>query len=263
MFVAEDNPDSLILVTPVDTGLLFVNKQISEEALPVFYGNTTLVLDADGSSCMQFIRRLPRATRRRIVSMAITHVALMGDNGPSRRAWSGRAESPSYRAADGLILVTPFAATLAKNLPNLEEFSLYVPYSGDSEWYAGWATNELSMMLKYGRIQQLNHVFFGARTAKALQKDSKDCYEELMGGLADGTKLAKHEFALRDPYPTGPYSKERRKKGHQWMRREEAYLDEHAFSFEWTWADRDLDMGSCGNVQAIIACFHDEEPLPA
>lgn len=114
-------------------------------------------------------------------------------------------------------------------------------------------------MLKYGRIQQLNHVFFGEKAAKALQMDSFDCYEELMGNLADGTILAKHEFALVDPPVTGYYTNESRKKGQQRMRREDAYLDENAFSFAWDWADRDLDVGSCGNVQAVIACFNDDE----
>lgn len=66
--------------------------------------------------------------------MAITNAPLMGDDGPSRRAWSGKIGSPSYRAEDGLTLLTPFAATLAKNLPNLEEFSLYVPWSGNDDW---------------------------------------------------------------------------------------------------------------------------------
>lgn len=236
-----------------------VNKQISEEALPVFYRETTLVLDGDGDSCMQFIRRLPRATRRRIISMAITNGPLMGDDGPSRRAWSGSTEKPLYRAADGLTLVTPFATTLAKNLPNLKEFSLYVPWSGDSDWYCTWATTELSMMLKYGRIEQLNHVFFGKKTIKALQLDSDECYEELMGGLADGTKLARHEFDLRDPDILGPYTDESRKKGQQRIRREGRYVKEHAIPFAWNWADRDLDMGGCGNVQAIIACFNDDD----
>lgn len=254
----EDELETLILVTPLHTGLLYVNKQVSEETLPIFYRNTTLVLDADGYNCMQFILRLSRATRRRITSLAITNGPLMGDDGPSRRAWSGSNESPLYRGADGLTLVTPFATTLAKNLPNLEEFSLFVPWSGDCDWYCTWATTELSMMLKYNRIQQLNHVFFGEKAAKALQKDSDACYEELMGGLADGAKLAKHEFALRDPHPTGPYTNLSRKKGQQWMRREEAYLEEHQFSFAWGWADRGLDMGMCGNVQAVVACYNDD-----
>lgn len=253
----EDKTDPLILVTPLHTGLLSVNKQISEEALPIFYRNTTLVLDGDGSSCMQFIRALPTATRRRIISMAITNSPLMGDDGPSRRAWSGMTDSPLYRAADGLTLVTPFATTIAKNLPNLEVFSLFVPWSGDCDWYCTWATTELSMMLKYGHLKQLNHVFFGEKAAKALQLDSDDCYEELMGRLADGRKLAEHEFALRDPRSTGPYTDESRKKGQQRMRREDKYVHEHAEPFAWEWADRDLDMGSCGNVQAVIACYND------
>lgn len=103
------------------------------------------------------------------------------------------------------------------------------------------------MMLKYGHIQQLNHVSFRPRIAKALQMDSDDCYKELMGNLADGEELAKHEFILRDPHPPGPYSRKHRKKGQQRMRREEAYLKERrreqTSSFAWngltatsTWA---------------------------
>ncbi|SMR47146.1 unnamed protein product [Zymoseptoria tritici ST99CH_3D1] len=102
-------------------------------------------------------------------------------------------------------------------------------------------------MLKYGHIQQLNHVSFRPRIAKALQMDSDDCYKELMGNLADGEELAKHEFILRDPHPPGPYSRKHRKKGQQRMRREEAYLKERrreqTSSFAWngltatsTWA---------------------------
>ncbi|SMR45896.1 unnamed protein product [Zymoseptoria tritici ST99CH_1E4] len=109
-------------------------------------------------------------------------------------------------------------------------------------------------MLKYGHIQQLNHVSFRPRIAKALQMDSDDCYKELMGNLADGEELAKHEFTLRDLHPPGPYSRESRKKGQQRMRREEA----RANCFICVeWADRDLDMGSCGHVQAVISCFND------
>jgi hypothetical protein len=189
--------------------------------------------------------------------MAIMNSALMGDDGTTRRAWSGDPKSPCYCAKDGLALDTPFAATLAKNLPHLKVFSLYVPWSGDSDWYCTWATTELSLMLKYRRIQQLNHVFFGEKTAKALQMNSQDCYEELMGPLADGKKLAQHEFALRDPYPSGPYSNEVRKKGQQWSRREEAYLKDNASPFAWRWADREFDMGICGNVQAVVACSND------
>ena len=189
--------------------------------------------------------------------MAITNNPLLGDDGSTRRAWSGDPGSPSYRAADGLTLVTPFAATLAKNLPNLKVFSFYVPWSGDTDCYCIWAPIELSMMLKYRRIQQLNHVFFGGKTAKALQMNSQDCYEELMGLLADGEKLAQHEFALRDPHVTGPYTNESRKKIQQRMRREDAYVDDNASPFAWRWADREVDMGSCGNVQAVVACFND------
>jgi hypothetical protein len=158
---------------------------------------------------------------------------------------------------DGLTLITPFAAALAKNLSNLKVFSMYVPYSGDTDWYCTWATTELSLMLKYRRIQQLNHIFFGEKTAKALQMTSQDCYEELIGDLADGKELAKHEFAMCDPYPSGPYSREVRKKGQQWMRREDAYVENNAAPFAWRWADRELDMGMCGNVQAVVACFND------
>ena len=188
--------------------------------------------------------------------MAITNLPLMGDDGPSRRAWSGDPASPCYRGVDGLTLGTPFAATLAKHLPNLKVFSLYVPWSGDSDWYCTWATTELSMMLKYRRIQQLNHVFFGQDTVKSLQTNSQDCYEELMGRLADGEKLAQHEFALRDPHVTGPYTDESRKKTQQRMRREDAYLKDDAKPFAWRWADRELDMGMCGNVQAVVACLN-------
>jgi hypothetical protein len=252
----DDVASPLILATPVYTGLLSVNKQISEEATPVFYRNTTLVLDADGFSCMRFIRHLPRATRKRITSMALTNSPLMGDDGPSRRAWSGNPETPRYRARDGLTLVTPFAATIAKNLPNLKVFSLYVPWSGDQDWYCIWAVIELSLMLKYHRIKQLNHVFFGRDMAKALQMNSQDCYEELMGRLAGGDKVALYEFAMREPHVTGPYTDESRKKTQQRMRREDAYVKDNAKPFAWRWADRELDMGICGNVQAVIACFN-------
>lgn len=123
--------NALVLATPVHTGLLSVNKQISEEALPVFYRNTTLVLDSGGMSCIRFIRMLPRATRRRITSMAITTHTLASDDLGSKDAWyHSDLESPRYRAMDGLELTTPFAITLAKNLPNLKTFSFPVPGGG-------------------------------------------------------------------------------------------------------------------------------------
>ena len=188
--------------------------------------------------------------------MALTKSPLCWDDEPSRRAWDGYPEFPCYRAADGLTLITPFAATLAKNLPNLKVFSFYVPRSGGDDWSCPWAITELSMMLKHRRIQQLNHVFFGERTAKALQKNSQDCYEELMGRLADGKKLAWHEFSLRDPCVfEDPYT-DARKKNQQWTRRGYAYEKDNASPFAWRWADRELDMGTCGNVQAVIACFN-------
>jgi hypothetical protein len=111
-------------------------------------------------------------------------------------------------------------------------------------------------MLKYRRIKQLNHVFFGRDTAKALQMNSQDCYEELMGRLAGGDKVALYEFAMREPHVTGPYTDESRKKTQQRMRREDAYVKDNAKPFAWRWADRELDMGICGNVQAVIACFN-------
>ncbi|KAI5360088.1 hypothetical protein Slin15195_G119500 [Septoria linicola] len=118
-FEAED--DQLITTAPIGPGLLLVNWRVSAEALPFFYRPTTFILDGDGASCMRFIRELSPVVGPYITSVVITNAALMGDDGPSRRAWSGSTETPLYRGADGLALITPFGKLLAKKLPSLRE----------------------------------------------------------------------------------------------------------------------------------------------
>lgn len=114
------------------------------------------------------------------------------------------------------------------------------------------------MMQKFRRIQQLNHVFFGTDTARSLQMNSQDCYEQLLGRHNFDTKLAEHEFALRDPRVGFGGTYDEYQKSQQWVQRRNAYVKANAAPFAWRWADRELDMGTCGDVQAVVACLNND-----
>ncbi|KAK4962910.1 hypothetical protein LTR10_000537 [Elasticomyces elasticus] len=173
----------IIAVIPFSLSLLRVNRQLHEEATPVFYSGTRFLMD---SQC--------------ITAVTITGCALMGDDGPSRRAWSGSINQPRHTGPPTML--TPYGSLLA-SMPKLKHVSLYLPCGGNEDWYCTFAPIEAQMLLIAERIETLSFVFLDEDTVEALQKykQSQECYERLMG-LQD-ENAAKHEFALKFQLPEG------------------------------------------------------------
>lgn len=249
---------------PLDIGLLSVNRQINSEALPIFYGNTTFVLDSDGEAVVKFLRALPERARNSISSITLTSFTLMGDDAYSRRAWSGKTKSPKFRGSPTMI--TPFGAFLATKLPSLEIVSFYFPFGGGEDWYCTWAPTELLMLLWHRRIALLNFVFLGDRVAATLKEcsGSDECYETLMGDWGEDAEIniGEHLFELNNPAPEGEYSEEFRRECQLYFAARDKYaaeIDEADEGLIWEWGDRTLEMGSDGNVQAVVSMWMSSE----
>lgn len=245
---------------PLDIALLSVNRQIHSEALPVFYANTTFVLDSDGEAVMRFLRALPDRARNSINSITLTGFTLNGDDAYSRRAWSGKTTCPKY--AGPPTMVTPFGAFLASRLPALEIVSFYFPFGGGEDWYCTWAPTELLMLLWHRRISLLNFVFLGDRVAATLKEcsGSDECYETLMGDWGEDAEnnIGEHLFELGNPAPEGEYSEEFRQKCQVYFAARDKFaaeIDEADEGLIWEWGNRTLEMGSDGNVQAVVSMW--------
>lgn len=240
----------------MSAALLFVSRQISAEATVVFYRNATLVLDIDGVRSMQYLRGLPDAARVNITSLAISSEMLYDHRVPSIQAWAGDKEKPILQK-DGLILITPFATLLAHALPKLAEVFFHVPIGGRAPMYCGWATRELHMMLKYGRIKKLHHVFEGKCAADRIKNEvSQKCYERFMGSLVDGRELAEHEFELRRPVICMTHGESmQRRRAQEWLQAREDFVTTHARPFAWEWDDRGIRLHAQSSFHAVISCF--------
>lgn len=235
--------------TKVNISLFYVNRQIYRESWPIFYKAKCFVFDTSGLDAIRFLNTLPPHIQSTVASIGLPSFIFMGDDRGSRVAWSGTKEEPKY-LKNGLQLNTPFAAFLATKMPGLQEVYYYTPFGGDEDFYASWAPTELGMLLTYGRIKRLCHVFFGEHGKKSLEKlDSKACHKQFMDILASGYKLATYRYELKEPSPK--YFCDALC---EWMDRSEKWAEENRRMFPWEWADRDVDFGSDGNVQAVIAC---------
>ncbi|KAK4626785.1 hypothetical protein CLAFUW4_04773 [Fulvia fulva] len=232
-----------------DMSLLLVNRQIRHEALPLFYQSKIWVFDFTAIGTMHFLMALPRKARENIKSIGLPGYIFMADDGESREGWSRSLSSPLCRDVGGMSLVTPFGAFLATSLPKLEEVYFHVPMYGEEDFYCPYGPAELHMLLRYGRIKRLHHVFLGEKVAKTLkEKDSETCFRNMLGDLPE--RVVDHRFQLLHPYP----QKKGRKQTLKWMDAQSEYWQKHRDSFAegWEWVERDLDFGSDGNVQAVI-----------
>ena len=125
---------------------------------------------------------------------------------------------------------------------------------GDREnWNCSSASLELEQLLRHGRIQFLFYCFFGMGPARHLRRgdSSETCYREIMGTILDERSSNDN----RDPDDEGPDPEEDIRLCLDWTTRNnqrDYYGELHAKKFQWCWSDRNIDMGSDGNVQAVI-----------
>lgn len=200
---------------------------------------------------------IPEIGRKSITSIAITKELQTGDNDSCKDIWSGRTWRALYKA-DGLILITPFAALLAEKLPKLSHVFMYVASGGDNNSRRGVALMDFHMMLKYGRIKSVRQVFYGRHAARTVSlPNSQRSFEQLMGFFRSNFGLASHEFALRRPPPhfnrDEPVRK-RRERCHEWNTARQHYAEQHDMPLNWDWADRNLELDPEHPVQAVISC---------
>ncbi|EME83318.1 uncharacterized protein MYCFIDRAFT_211299 [Pseudocercospora fijiensis CIRAD86] len=244
---------------PLPTSLFTVNRQLRNETLQFFFSTRNIILDADGVASIRFLWQLPTIVREAITTISLGSFALQTDDKYSSAAWFGVAEEPEYRDASGLTLITPFAAFLASHLPKLNHINLYLPYSGTEDWYPTLAPIELSLLLKFHRIKSLNFIFMGEDVVKTLRNGklrSRECYEKLMGGFKDCERLAEHEFELEHPAPEmRSFDKKSHGKMMEYVKTRHEYVEGNRREFPWKWARRDVEMGSDGNVQAVVRCW--------
>lgn len=249
---------------PLDIALLRVNRQINTEAMPFFYANTTFTFDIDGGAVIKFLRALPDRACTSITSITLTGATLMGDDAPSKRAWSGQTNSP--KSVGPPTMVTPLGAFLATKLPALNIVSFYFPFGGGEDWYCTWAPTELLMLLWHRRISLLNFVFLGENVAATLKEcsGSDECFETLMGDWGEDAEIniGEHLYELQNPAPEGQYSEEFRQKCQVYFAARDKFaakIDEAEEGLIWEWGDRKLEMGSDGNVQAVVSMWMTSE----
>ncbi|CAJ2503810.1 Uu.00g112040.m01.CDS01 [Anthostomella pinea] len=157
-------------------------------------------------------------------------------------------------------MTTPFGAFLATKVPKLKHVYLYVPTGGEKT-YCTWGPTELETLVAYKCIERLSYVFLGSEAARALRrcKDSDDCFSRLFGLLTDEA-IENHLFNLA--YPDGAmdeyyggdvryYGDDLRTAVRLRRRVGEMWAIKNAVPIEWKWADRNIDMGSAGFVQAV------------
>ncbi|KAF7188453.1 hypothetical protein HII31_10115 [Pseudocercospora fuligena] len=232
---------------------------LRKETLQFFFSTRNVTLDADGVASIRFLWQLPTIAREAITTISIGGFALQTDDKYSSAAWFGIAEEPEYKHSSGLTLITPFAAFLASHLPKLNQINLYLPWSGTEDWCPTLAPIELSLLLKFRRIKYLNFVFMGEDVVKTLRNGklrSRECYERLMGRFKDCERLAEHEFELEHPAPEmRSFDKNSHKKMMEYVKRRHEYVEQNRREFSWAWAERDIEMGSDGNVQAVVRCW--------
>lgn len=244
---------------PFDLRLLRVNRQINREATPIFYSGVNFVPDADPGDTIRFFKTLPPRALQSISTITITDEQLLGDDGPSRRCWTGNDVPPLTTGCPSMS--TPFGAFLATDMPHLTDVYLYTPIGGDEDWYCVWAPTELCKMLCHGKLQRLHYVFMGSAVAKALRTipNSKKCFNRIFETL--GRRTAEHEYDLHYPPPNDPPAKSEkeherlRKRTLKWFDDRDAYVKQHNKLFAWKWGDRRINMGSSGNAQAVITTW--------
>ncbi|EME78026.1 uncharacterized protein MYCFIDRAFT_200376 [Pseudocercospora fijiensis CIRAD86] len=260
----------IFATSPVDTSLLMVSHQVSEEAAPYFWASLTLIFEYTAIGTMRFLMALPAPALDNIRSIGLTSWIFMDDDKDSFHAWNGSIDTPLYHRPDGPTLITPFASFLASHLPNLEEIYLYTPTGGDEDFYCLPASLDLHEMLDSRSVKRLHHVFLGDPAAKILSRwTSKDALEILMGRIP--ALVGYHWYRLLYPEPEKPrgfiHPADDAWEGSLNQAHSEWFEDSYDFkknvkedlASRWSWSGRDIDFGGDGNVQAVITVHAKKE----
>ena len=232
---------------PLDLALLRVSREVYDEVLPIFYGSIAFLVDTDPLSVVRVFKALPNRARESITTLAISSEAMMTDDRYARAAWS-HGEIPIYDGPPKM--VTPFGTFLATALPSLSKVYLYAPYGGVEDWYPSLAPVEMQMLLAHGCIKTLCFVFSGEEVAEDLSNglSSQRCFDRWMGQMHT-TDFARHKFELSNPEPDDDSMLG------SWLKRGDEYVKAYVPPFSWRWGDRNISMGSDGNVQAVVELY--------
>ena len=243
---AQTHRYKLVSKNPIDISLMLVCHETYNEAFAFFYQGLHFVLDCDGTSALRFLESLPPLGLRRIANIVLTSTVLSDDDATSFLAWSPNGtEAPYIRYPP---MATPFGAYLALAMPGLSHVSLYMPYGGNEKMCCARAPIDIGTLLAYGRIKRMSLVFSGEQAATTIRQDSQTTsYEALVGRLQDmEKKIARQGFGLMVPMPRS------RDCAKGWGKLCEAFVQTCAAEFVWNYGERDVDMGSDGNVQAVV-----------
>lgn len=252
--------------------LLFVNRLVHEESWPIFWSKVIFVFGAPGLDTMHFLNSLPEEALSRITSIGLTGRSLYCD-GKSCSPFNSCSEiynphrenslycDPIY-CERGMELVFPLPAYLATKTPALEEV-YYAVQTFDSSDPSECAYNvsdaplDLGLLLVHGRIKRLCHVFVGGFAKRTLGEDrlsdSEMCYGALMFETASEYSLELHCFGQKVPKPFFRFGRNEAVY-REWRDARREYAGENEWTFNWEWASRDIDIGSDGTIQAVVAC---------
>ena len=238
---------------PMDLALLRVNWQIYNETRPIFYGGVSFILDVQPLAAIRFFKTLPLQDFQSITSITITSEALLADDQYVREAWSW-AETSLYKGPPAMM--TRFGAFVALEMPKLDEVFMYVPYRGHEDWYCSLAPVEMEMLVAHDRIERLCLVFLGEEAALDLRDERSDsqCFRNMMG-LLRTLDITHHELEVLNPAPQRSDSES----FNLWLEKRGQFHEnrDKGRKFCYRWGDRDVDMGSDGNVQAVLQLWID------
>ena len=139
--------------------------------------------------------------------------------------------------------------------PRLRTVFLYVPYRA-KENYCSLAVVEMHRLLAQHRIEKLNYAFFGPEIAQDLRDGvwTSKCLLKQIGPLLT-IDFLRYEFGRLNARPTWdneePFG-DHQARVREWYKRRRIYVAMNVSSFVWRLDDREIDMGSAGNVQAVV-----------
>lgn len=259
-----------LLSEPVNSSLISVNKQIRTEALPAFYANLHFILDGESVDVICFLTFLPRLAQQNVRRITLTTKALGLYYEPPQpcygthqhEIWAVSQQQPFVSTENGKrIMFTPFGAVLASKFPKLK----HIAFSAELCGIFDPPFMELCMLLRDGPLERLDFVFPRIHCFRDLElgrpPSSKDFYEYFMG-RSFPSKMASELF--QSTHAVSKYTwKEAERNWKRRFDREIArfkYVKEHKSDFGWDWAPRNIDMGSDGEVEAVISLYKRSEP---
>jgi hypothetical protein len=233
------------ILVPFNLALLGVNRQIHQEALPVFYGGVSFILDGHPAQALGFFQRLPQAARFSVSTITFPRNALESNECYIQNLQS-TDETESAQAKD---MNTIFGFLLATCIPSLRCVSIYIPYGGSEDFYCRSAPIDAMRLLRLGRIHTLNYFLTGKEIAGDLEGKvlDDDCLKRTLGKLHP-RKYMKHEFRLVNPPPRT----DKVKAYGAWLEEREKYRDCWSDIFDCKWGDTNIDGGCGGEIQAVI-----------